>query len=75
MATSLGREYQSALKRAGRKVLFVDDNGHAEHYSADLVLNQNAYASEDLYRNREAATELLLGLQYAMLRREFRSVA
>ncbi len=67
-----GGEYQSALKRTGRKVLFIDDNGHAEHYSADLVLNQNAYACEDLYRNREAGTELLLGLQYAMLRREFR---
>jgi len=67
-----GAEYQLALKRAGYKVLFVDDNGHAEHYSADLVVNQNPYASEDLYRNRESATELLLGLEYAMLRREFR---
>jgi len=68
-----GAEYQLALKRAGHKVLFIDDNGHAEHYSADLVLNQNAYASEDLYRNRESGTELLLGLHYAMLRREFRT--
>lgn len=67
-----GAEYQLALKKAGCKVLFVDDNGHAAHYSADLVMNQNAYANEDLYRNRESETELLLGLQYAMLRREFR---
>jgi UDP-2,4-diacetamido-2,4,6-trideoxy-beta-L-altropyranose hydrolase len=65
-------EYQLALKRAGLKILFVDDNGHAEHYFADLVLNQNAYASEDLYRSREAGTQLLIGLNYALLRREFR---
>jgi UDP-2,4-diacetamido-2,4,6-trideoxy-beta-L-altropyranose hydrolase len=68
-----GAEYQLALKEAGHKILFIDDNGHAEHYSADLVLNQNAYASEDLYRNRESGTGLLLGLPYAMLRREFRT--
>jgi len=67
-----GAEYQLALKKAGHKVLFVDDNGHAEYYSADLVMNQNAYGGEDLYRNRESGTELLLGLRYAMLRREFR---
>jgi UDP-2,4-diacetamido-2,4,6-trideoxy-beta-L-altropyranose hydrolase len=68
-----GAEYQLALKSAGHKVLFVDDNGHAERYSADLVLNQNACASEDYYRNRNSGTELLLGLQYGMLRREFRN--
>jgi UDP-2,4-diacetamido-2,4,6-trideoxy-beta-L-altropyranose hydrolase len=67
-----GGEYQLELKRGGHKVLFVDDNGHAENYSADLVMNQNAYATEDLYKNREGGTELLLGLPYAMLRREFR---
>jgi UDP-2,4-diacetamido-2,4,6-trideoxy-beta-L-altropyranose hydrolase len=66
-----GAEYQSALKRSGCKTLFIDDNGHAAHYSADLVLNQNAYAVDALYRDRESGTELLLGLQYAMLRREF----
>jgi UDP-2,4-diacetamido-2,4,6-trideoxy-beta-L-altropyranose hydrolase len=65
-------EYQLALKRAGFRILFVDDNGHADHYFADLVLNQNAYATEDLYRSRESGTQLLLGLNYALLRREFR---
>jgi UDP-2,4-diacetamido-2,4,6-trideoxy-beta-L-altropyranose hydrolase len=67
-----GAEYQSSVKKAGRAILFVDDNGHAGHYSADLVLNQNPYASEDFYRNRDSGTKLLLGLEYAMLRREFR---
>ena len=65
-------EYQRHLKNSGLKVLFVDDNGHAAHYFADIVLNQNAHASEDLYASRETSTRLLLGPSYAMLRREFR---
>jgi UDP-2,4-diacetamido-2,4,6-trideoxy-beta-L-altropyranose hydrolase len=66
-----GADYQEALKRAGLKVLFIDDNGHAGHYSADLVLNQNAHANEALYPSRDASTRLLLGPRFAMLRREF----
>jgi UDP-2,4-diacetamido-2,4,6-trideoxy-beta-L-altropyranose hydrolase len=65
-------EYQRHFKNSGLKVLFVDDNGHAAHYFADIVLNQNAHASEDLYASRETYTRLLLGPSYAMLRREFR---
>jgi UDP-2,4-diacetamido-2,4,6-trideoxy-beta-L-altropyranose hydrolase len=66
-----GADYQAALKGAGLKVLFIDDNGHAGHYSADLVLNQNAHASEAFYPSRDASTRLLLGPRFAMLRREF----
>jgi UDP-2,4-diacetamido-2,4,6-trideoxy-beta-L-altropyranose hydrolase len=68
-----GAEYQASLKNRGLRVLFIDDNGHAGHYAADLVLNQNAHASEALYPSREASTRLLLGPRYAMLRREFTS--
>jgi UDP-2,4-diacetamido-2,4,6-trideoxy-beta-L-altropyranose hydrolase len=64
-------EYQRSLKNAGIKLLFVDDNGHATHYSADLVVNQNIHASEQLYASRESYTQLLLGPCYALLRREF----
>ncbi len=67
----LGREYQKALKSHGVGLLFVDDYGHAEHYYADLVLNQNISASENLYTNRESYTQLLLGTKYTLLRREF----
>ena len=35
-----GAQYQRLIKQAGKKLLFVDDNGHEEHYFADLVLNQ-----------------------------------
>ena len=66
-------EYQRALKTAGHKLLFIDDYGHAAHYYADLVLNQNLLTDETLYRNREPQTSLLLGPRYCMLRREFRA--
>jgi UDP-2,4-diacetamido-2,4,6-trideoxy-beta-L-altropyranose hydrolase len=64
-------DYQRTLKGAGLKVLFVDDLGRLNHYSADLVLNQNVQAEETPYRNRESYTRLLLGPRYALLRREF----
>jgi len=64
-------DYQRELKAAGLKVLFIDDNGHAGHYSSDIVLNQNVHANESLYSNRELYTRLLLGSRYILLRREF----
>ncbi|MBN1661428.1 MAG: UDP-2,4-diacetamido-2,4,6-trideoxy-beta-L-altropyranose hydrolase [Anaerolineae bacterium] len=63
--------YQLHLKEAGMKLLCIDDYGHADHYYADLVLNQNIHAEEKLYHNREAGTQLLLGTRYVLLRREF----
>jgi UDP-2,4-diacetamido-2,4,6-trideoxy-beta-L-altropyranose hydrolase len=63
--------YQRAVKEADLRLLVVDDYGHASHYYADLVLNQNISADESLYANRESYTRLLLGPRYAMLRREF----
>lgn len=66
-----GAAYQKQLKEAGFRLLFVDDNGHADHYYADLVLNQNIHAEAALYERREPYTRLLLGTSYALLRREF----
>jgi UDP-2,4-diacetamido-2,4,6-trideoxy-beta-L-altropyranose hydrolase len=64
--------YQRGIKDAGLKLLFIDDNGYCEQYFADLVLNQNLHAKENLYGYREGYTQLLLGSRFAMLRREFR---
>lgn len=63
--------YQRRLQDPVRSVLVVDDNGEAGECECDLVLNQNPHASPDLYRCRSARTHLLLGLRYALLRREF----
>jgi UDP-2,4-diacetamido-2,4,6-trideoxy-beta-L-altropyranose hydrolase len=68
-----GADYQRTLKAAGFKVLFLDDYGHASHYFADLVLNQNEQAKESLYEAREPHTRPLLGTEYCLLRREFAS--
>ncbi len=66
-----GADYQQSFKAAGHKVLFLDDNGHAKKYCADLVLSQNAHADENIYQCRDSDTRLLLGPEYALLRREF----
>ena len=66
-----GYPYQLALKRAGLKVLCIDDYGHAGDYCADIVLNQNLWATDRMYERREAHTSLLLGARYILLRREF----
>lgn len=65
--------YQAALGRAGLRTLFIDDYGHAAPYTADLVLNQNAYAGVELYTERAPKTRLLLGPRFALLRQEFRA--
>lgn len=64
--------YQKFIKEAGYKILWIDDYGHAEHYYADIVLNQNISASEHFYTHRDLYTRLLLGTRYALLRREFK---
>ena len=64
--------YQKNIKDAGYKILWIDDYGHADHYYADLVLNQNISAEESFYSAREPYTRLLLGASYTLLRREFK---
>jgi UDP-2,4-diacetamido-2,4,6-trideoxy-beta-L-altropyranose hydrolase len=63
--------YQRSIKELGKKLLLIDDHGSASHYYADIVLNQNIYASEKLYSKKEPNTTLLLGTRYALLREEF----
>jgi len=55
------------------KILFFDDYGHCNYYYSDLVLNQNFGANQELYKNRESYTKLLLGSDYTLLRKEFLS--
>jgi UDP-2,4-diacetamido-2,4,6-trideoxy-beta-L-altropyranose hydrolase len=63
--------YQQNIKASGLQLLVIDDFGHASSYHADLVLNQNISASNVLYSQVETYTKLLLGCEYALLRREF----
>lgn len=66
-----GADYQRVVKQSGKKILFLDDYSHSDHYFADLVLNQNIYAEKCHYKNREPYTKILLGPRYFLLRREF----
>jgi len=68
---AFGSDWQQRIKKSGSRLLIWDDYGHAEHYYADFVLNQNLSADAEVYTQREPYTELLLGPRYAMLRREF----
>lgn len=66
-----GGDYQKIIKEAVLNLLFIDDYGHADYYPADIVLNQNMHADENIYLNRASYTKLLLGTRYVLLRREF----
>ncbi len=63
--------YQRLVHNSRADILFIDDYGQCDHYSADIILNQNIYAHDGLYPNREPSVQLLLGTRYALLRTEF----
>jgi len=62
-------EYQQTLKDEGLKLLCVDDMAHC-HFVADIVLNQNT--TDGRIYSKEPYTQLLMGPEFALLRREFR---
>jgi UDP-2,4-diacetamido-2,4,6-trideoxy-beta-L-altropyranose hydrolase len=66
-------EFHQRLRDAGLKTAAIDDNGEIGNNVDDLVVNQNRHASPALYAQRAAHTRLLLGTEYALLRREFRN--
>lgn len=70
---SFHSDFQEALKKRGFRVLMLDDFGHANFYTADLIVNPNVYATEAFYRARTSRTSLRLGPAYALLRQEFLS--
>ncbi|UCE91987.1 MAG: UDP-2,4-diacetamido-2,4,6-trideoxy-beta-L-altropyranose hydrolase [Methanobacteriota archaeon] len=64
-------DYQRRLKGSGLPLLAIDDLAEERRHSADIVLNQNMYASAEDYRPSGPETRLLLGPNYALLRRDF----
>ena len=64
-------DYQRRLKDKTSHLLLFDDLADAERYHADLLLNQNAYATPEMYADRSGSCTLLLGARYLLLRREF----
>ncbi len=63
--------YREQLQKTGRRILMVDDLATDNMASSDVVLNYNFYANNDLYSGKVGRAQLLLGISYALLRREF----
>jgi UDP-2,4-diacetamido-2,4,6-trideoxy-beta-L-altropyranose hydrolase len=63
-------DYQRSLRAEGCRIMVIDDMVRLPRYETDILLNQNLGAERLEYKlNSDAA--LLLGPQYALLRREF----
>lgn len=68
---SFDGQYQKRIKEQGVNLMIIDDYGHANSYSADIVLNPGVNPDPNLYQNRASKTILLLGPKFTPLRREF----
>jgi len=66
-----GAQQLAALSEAGIRVLMLDDYGHASAYPVRWILNPNLHARPEFYPRRSHDTQLLLGPDYALLRKEF----
>lgn len=63
-------DYQRLIKRKGCRLICIDDM-HDKHFVADAIIN-SAPNIESSHYDIEPYTQLYLGLDYMMLRREFR---
>jgi UDP-2,4-diacetamido-2,4,6-trideoxy-beta-L-altropyranose hydrolase len=70
---NLDTDYLNDLGTAGLRTLVVDDMALRSAYPVGFVLNQNAHAARSDYPP-DATCQFLLGLQYVLLRREFRDI-
>jgi UDP-2,4-diacetamido-2,4,6-trideoxy-beta-L-altropyranose hydrolase len=68
-----GADFQEEIRAVGLRLMVIDDFGQAGRYAARVIVDQNLTAREESYRHRDTGAQLLLGLTYALLRREFRS--
>ena len=66
-----GDTYQSILNEGPFKFASIDDYGHCLNNLADILINQNASASLEMYSAHKPSCKLLLGPQYSILRKEF----
>jgi spore coat polysaccharide biosynthesis predicted glycosyltransferase SpsG len=69
------REFFAALEEGGTPFAVIDDNSETNALSPNVVINQNPHASASMYAHMQGNPKLLLGLKYAMVRKEVREVA
>jgi UDP-2,4-diacetamido-2,4,6-trideoxy-beta-L-altropyranose hydrolase len=69
------REFFAVLEASSTPFAVIDDNAETNAQSPSAVINQNPHASASMYAQLQGNPKLLLGLQYAMVRKEVREVA
>lgn len=63
--------YQSMLRNGPFLLVLYDDQGDAQAFACDVLVNQNISARAEDYIRRAPGATLLMGAQYAALRPEF----
>ena len=69
------REFFASLELSDTFFAVIDDNAETNALSPNAVINQNPHAAASMYAHMKGNPKLLLGLQYAMVRKEVREVA
>jgi len=64
------REFFEILENRAIHFAVIDDNVETKALAPSVVINQNPHATPEMYAHMSGAPQLLLGLQYALLRRE-----
>jgi UDP-2,4-diacetamido-2,4,6-trideoxy-beta-L-altropyranose hydrolase len=66
-------DFLDHVRSSGFRVLLLDDFADRQTFPADLIVNPNLGADEELYRKRGSKAPVLTGPRYALLRREFQT--
>ena len=66
------REFFEELEKSATNFVVIDDNVETKALAPSVVINQNPHATTEMYAHLSGNPKLLLGLQYALLRREVR---
>jgi UDP-2,4-diacetamido-2,4,6-trideoxy-beta-L-altropyranose hydrolase len=66
------REFFEILENGTSNFAVIDDNVETKAFAPSVVINQNPHATPEMYGHLLGNPKLLLGLQYALLRREVR---
>jgi UDP-2,4-diacetamido-2,4,6-trideoxy-beta-L-altropyranose hydrolase len=69
------REFFEILENQATHFAVIDDNIETKALAPSVVINQNPHAVAEMYAHLLGEPQLLLGLQYALLRREVREAA
>jgi UDP-2,4-diacetamido-2,4,6-trideoxy-beta-L-altropyranose hydrolase len=69
------REFFEILENRVTNFAVIDDNVETKALAPSVVINQNPHATPEMYAHLLGEPQLLLGLQYALLRREVRAAA